>query len=218
MKVPSFPEFMAPIESGGGPAGVAGEPRQRRLDGLAMLGQEEDNWCWSAVTQAILNFVHGRGLSQQDIASEHARRTGKSFVCVPPHRKKIAKGACGDGRCTGSCNDNHFLRIIMAEHRCFRDILTAEAAPTFSQFRDEIDAGRPVACRLQWRRPRGGHFVLVTGWTVGADQVERVHVLDPASNEGGRQIVERILPHSSFVSGYTQSGLTGDVNFSYRVK
>jgi hypothetical protein len=219
--MPSFPDFMAPLEGGGGPAeGFDSAPAQRTLAGFTLAGQEEEFWCWSAVTQAIMRFVHGRNLSQQDIASEHARRTGKSYVCLPPRQNRKRRlsdtGGCGDGACTSICNDNHILRIVMAEQRCYRDILSSNAAPTFAQIRREIDAGRPLACRVQWR-PAGGHFILVSGWTVGADGIERVHVLDPAANEGGRTIEERLTPYQTFATAYRHGDLTGYINYSYRV-
>ena len=213
--MPSFPSFMAPLEAGAPAPGVAGAPEQAKLDALVMSGQEEVNWCWAAVTQAVLKFRHGREISQEDIASDHARRTGKKYLCAAPHRRKVLGGACGDGSCTGSCNDNHLLRIVLAEQGCLRDVLTAKAAPSFDAVRAEIDSGRPLACRVQWQ-PTGGHFILVSGWSIGADRARRVHVLDPASNQGGKTIAERILPYDTFASGYTQSGLRGRINYSYR--
>jgi len=214
----SLPQFLDSIESGGGPLpGFAGAPVSHVLHGLGMAGQEETNWCWSAVTQAVLRYLRGTVISQEDIASTHAQRSGKPYVCGPPQRKKTVGGRCADLACQGSCNDAHILRIILKEQGCYDGLLSSDAAPTFSQIRSEVDAGRPVACRIQWS-DSGGHFVLVSGWTIGADDVERVHVLDPAANEGGRAIVERVLPHTTFASAYTQSGVTGRVNYSYKVR
>jgi hypothetical protein len=219
--MPGFPAFMAPLMLGRGElGGFAAAPVERKLDGLTMSGQQEDFWCWSAVTQAILKFVRGRAVSQQDIASEHVRRTGKPYICLPPRqnekRRESDPGQCGDARCTSICNDNHFLRIVMTEQGCFRDTLSADAPPSFRQIQDEININRPVACRVQWR-PDGGHFILVSGWAVGADGVDRVYVLDPASNEGGRTIEERLMPYATFAHDYNHGTLTGDINYSYRV-
>lgn len=214
--MPTLPAFMSPIEAGGGPAGFAGAPRKRVLPNLVMAGQEETNWCWSAVAQAVIAFVNGASPSQEEIATEHARRSGRR-PCSPPERKKSLGGACADQGCAGCCNDAHILRIVLDQHGRFRALLSEEAAPSFEQIQAEIDAGRPVPCRIQWLQG-GGHFVLVAGWTVGVDGGEYVHVLDPASNEGGKAIVENVMPLSAFADAYRQSGLTGYVNYSYRVR
>lgn len=213
-----FPTFMAAQEAGGdAPGGFAGGPTQGTLPSLAMDGQEETNWCWSAVTQAVLAFRLSRQVSQQDIATEHAVRSGKAYTCAPPHRKKTAGGQCADTACLGSCNDAHILRVVLAEHGCFHSTVSNESAPSFTQIRAEVNAGRPLPCRVQWNIG-GGHFIIVAGWSVGADGIERVHVLDPASNEGGEAIIERRIPYSTFVGDYELSGLTGHINYSYRVQ
>jgi hypothetical protein len=214
----TLPRFLELTESGGnGLRGVAGAPASYVLHSLRMAGQEETNWCWSAVTQAVLLFLRGKALTQEEIASEHARQSGKPYVCGPPNRKKTLGGNCSDAACHGSCNDAHILRIVLKEQGCYGGLLSSDAAPSFAQIQAEIDSGRPVACRIHWSGG-GGHFVLVSGWTIGADGVERVHILDPAANEGGRAIVERILPLTSFAQAYTQSGVAGRVNYSYKVR
>jgi hypothetical protein len=214
--MPSFPDFMAPLEGGGAPpADSAGSLAQRILP-VEMTPQEETNWCWSAVTQAVLRFVHTRQVEQHAIATAHVRTTGKTYSCDQPKRRKQTPGKrCGDANCGGACNDAHFLRLVLREQGCFAATLT-QGAPTFAQIQAEIDNQRPLPCRIQWR-PLGGHFVLVTGWLIGADGVERVRVLDPAANEGSAAIVERTLSHQAFTTQYRGTLGTGYVNYSYRV-
>lgn len=215
-----LPQFLAAPESGGGPLpGHAGAPSTNVVPGLALVGQEETNWCWSAVTQAILRYRRGTARTQEQIATEHAARSGKPYTCAPPERKKAAGRACADVACQATCNDAHILRVVLAEQGCFEATLTSGSAPSFQLIRDEIDARRPVPCRVQWSGAGGGgHFIIVSGWTIGADGVERVHVLDPAANEGGRSIAERIMPWTTFAGAYVQSGVSGKINFSYRVR
>lgn len=214
----ALPEFLGPLAAGGSPPdGFDGGPTRRSLPGLAMTGQEETNWCWSAVTQAVLGFLRGAAPSQEAVASDHARHSGKLYTCAPPERKKTAGRACADVACQASCNDAHILRVVLNEQGCFDSVISANSPPTFQQIQTEIDAGRPVPCRIQWN-VGGGHFIIVSGWTVGADGIERVHVLDPASNEGAKSIVEQVMPHISFATAYEQSGVTGTVNYSYRVR
>jgi hypothetical protein len=215
----TLPQFMQPLQPvKGGEAGghAVGPVIQTALPGVRMSGQEEVNWCWSAVTQAIMLSRQQRTLSQQDIAGEHARRSGKAHSCEPPHRRQTSGQECADDSCQASCNDAHILRIIMGEQGCFNVVLSEGSAPSFDEIKGEIDGDKPVACRVQWNAG-GGHFILVSGWTIGADGKERVHILDPASNEGGQSIVERVLPYATFATAYSQSGLTGWINYSYSV-
>jgi len=206
---------MTPLEAGAGPpVGFAGSPQQATLT-VNMSLQEETNWCWSAVTQAVLRFLHAREVAQQDIATAHMHSTGKPYACdQPKRRKQTARRNCADQGCGGVCNDAHILRIILREQGCFHSILSA-GAPTFAQIRSEIDAGRPLPCRVQWQN--GGHFILVTGWMIGADGIERVRVLDPARNEGSAAVVERTMTYSAFATRYRGTAGTGRVNYSYRV-
>lgn len=213
--MPTLPNFMAPLATASAGSGFAGGPTGRVLAGLTLALQEETNWCWAAVTQAVLKFLHGRDVAQEAIATEHARRTGKGYTCAPPKRKNVLGKECGDARCQAGCNDAHFLRIVMNEQGCFGSILS-QGAPTFQQIRTEIDAGRPLPCRVQWR-PQGGHFILLSGWAVGADGVQRVVVLDPLWNESTRAVVERTMSYPAFVNSYQGSSNIGFINFSYRV-
>lgn len=216
--MPRFAAFMAGFDDGGGaPPPPAGGPTQQVLPGIGMTAQEETNWCWAAVTQSVLDYLRRRRQSQENIATDHAHRNGKAYSCAPPRRKETLGGACGDGDCTGSCNDAHILRVVLHEQGCLKALLSEDEAPSFAEIRGEIDAGRPVPCRVQWAGDGGGHFVIVSGWTIDGDGIERVHVLDPATNEGGRTIVERIWAHADFVAAYELSGFVGQVNYSYQV-
>jgi hypothetical protein len=216
--MPRFADFMAGLDDGdGGPPPPAAGPTQRVLPGLGMIAQEETNWCWAAVTQSVLGYVHQLNQSQENIATDHAHRNGKPYTCAPPRRKQVLGGACGNGDCAGSCNDAHILRVVLHEQGCLKAPLSEDGPPSFGAIRAEIDAGRPVPCRIQWGGDGGGHFVIVSGWSVDGDGIERVHVLDPATNEGGRAIVERIMAHDDFVAAYELSGFVGQVNYSYQV-
>lgn len=212
----SFPQYMAPLEGGGNGTLHPGGTTEQVL-AVHMSLQEETNWCWAAVTQAVLRFSKKIDISQEAIASNHSRLTGKSYDCSQRHRRKqTLRKKCGDANCLGACNDAHILRIILAEHGSFDRTLTSNAAPTFDHIRTEIAAKRPLPCRVQWR-PRGGHFVLITGWQYGVDDVERVRVLDPAWNEGGSSVIERTIAYDDLAHRYRGTLGNGFINFSYRI-
>jgi hypothetical protein len=182
-----------------------------------MMGQEEINWCWSAVTQTIAAFRHGRSSTQEEIASKHAEQSGKPYRCAPPNRSHTGGGQCSSAAaCSATCNDPHVLRRILEEQGLYDQTLSSNAAPSFEQIQAEVNAQRPLPCRVQWNGG-GGHFILVSGWSVDASGKRRVHVLDPAANEGGETIVERALTYDQFTS-YALSGVSGSINFSYRVR
>jgi hypothetical protein len=211
----SLPAFLGPSPTVGvAAAGFDGAPMQRQLAGFNLSIQEQDNWCWAAVAQCVLRLLRGSAVAQDEIASEHMRRTGRTFICkLPPRRSETFNLPCGTP-CQGSCNDIHFLRLVLQEQGCLRRDIPG--APDFDLIRSEIDAGRPLPCRVQWQ-PIGGHFVIVAGWMIGADQVARVRVFDPKPKEGTDIAFDRTMTHRDFISRYTRSGRIGTINFSYQV-
>jgi hypothetical protein len=217
--LPSFMASMGPDLSAletetGGFGGVA---QTARLAGLEMWGQEEANWCWSAVTHTVMHHFGTRGHTQEAIATDHLTNSGRIVQCVPPERQKFNNASCADGGCLAYCNDPHILRLVLAEQGRLDRVLSSSRAPSFAEIRDEIDADRPLPCRVQWNAG-GGHFIIVSGWTIDANGTERVHVLDPSANEAARAIGERVIDYAEFAARYTLSGNVGRINFSYRVR
>jgi hypothetical protein len=221
--MPYLPGFMATLATGGAaPPGFAGAPTRRILD-VNLTLQEQTNWCWAAVTQALLRFVHHREVSQEAIASRHMQLTDKLYTCAGSHRREVLdEVSCGDGACDAGCNNAHFLRIIMTEQGCFDDFVSSEAPPRFRDIQLEINARRPLPCRVQWDpkdgEDQGGHFIIVSGWEVGPDEEPRVHVLDPLWNEGTKAVVRRTMAYDDFAKAYVGTAGNGSINFSYRVR
>lgn len=217
--MPTLPTFLqsdAPpppqldlAEVGGGAA------QTRTVPVPALMAQEETNWCWAAVTQYVFGIVRQETVSQQDVASKHIQNSGRAHSCAAPHRKKVG-GKCADTGCSGACNAQHTLRIVLSERGFSGLYLSQKRAPTFDELKGEIDSGRPVPCRVRWA-DGAGHFVLVVGWTVDAAGTPLVHVRDPGSATLGAPISELIMPHSKFAADYRLSGLRGKINFSYKV-
>lgn len=186
----------------------------RQVAGLSMAKQLEDNWCWAAITQAVLKQRLSTSRTQEAIAWRHMERTGKP-VCPAPHKRHQNGGTCREGNCTGLCNDEHYLRFALAEWNCYRETLNRpDQYPSFDQVKAEIGANRPVACRIDRGGP--GHFVLISGWSIAGGS-ERVMVLDPAHGVDGGQVPSHEMPFRDFLRFYPFGGGTGSVSHAYGV-
>lgn len=219
--MPRMPEFMggpqpASLARGGGAGGFAAASSGGRVPGAAMRGQEATNWCWAAVTQSVILIRRGNQMNQQAVASGHLVRNGRAHNCGSTHKTKPS-GGCVSNTCQAACNAQHVLRLVLDENNCFAGTLTQGAPPTFDALKAEINNNRPVACRVAFGQGKG-HFILVTGWSVDSDGHELVHVLDPLRAGHGQSVSEHVLSHGQFASRYPVSGLSGRINFSYRVQ
>ena len=199
-------------EAGGGVA--AG---QSVVPNVSMIGQQLSNWCWSAVTQTVQGWAHN-ALDQADIATDHITHNGRAASCSPPDPDSMNNGDCAAAdACQALCNDPHILSVVLGENGRLAGFITQAARPTFQQLVDELNAQRPAPCRVQWSTG-GGHFIVVFGWTVDATGAQLVHVLDPERADPGQPVPEKIMPFDDFVSAYDLSGVTGEINYSYRVQ
>jgi hypothetical protein len=184
---------------------------------VGMTGQEQLNWCWSSVTQAVLGWADQQ-VAQSDVATAHITHNGRQASCAPPNGSNSNGLQCATGNgCQASCNDPHILSVVLTENGRFAGFISNGAAPSFDALVQQLNAEKPVPCRVQWS-VGGGHFVVVSGWTVDAGGNQSVHVLDPASASADVPVSERILPYLQFVNDYTDSGVTGSVNYSYQVQ
>jgi hypothetical protein len=182
-----------------------------------MSGQEQTNWCWSAATQTVCAWA-GDVKAQVDVASAHVSHNGRPLSCAAADGANVNGGNCADSDgCAADCNDPHILSVVLKEEGRFSAYITQSAAPTFQQLQGQIDNNAPVPCRIGWT-DGGGHFVVVMGWTIDANGNELVHVLDPDRAASGQPVVEIIRGFQDFVSAYTLSGSTGQVNYSYEVQ
>lgn len=117
---------------------------------FAMQTQLQSNWCWCATTVTVSNF-YGDALAQCAFANSHLGRSD----------------CCGAGA-AGPCNVQSDL---VSPLRLAGHLNTWKAsAPTFTDIRTEIDAGRPVTLRIQWSGG-GGHFIAATGYLGGSTWV-----------------------------------------------
>lgn len=184
------------------------------VEGLEMLSQEQSNWCWAAVVQALLRR-DGELLSQEAIVTAHLQRTGRTYSCTPPNSTRQEGGVCTEGSCTSSCNDEHSIKVALTELGLFDSLLSEFEAPDFDQIRREIHAQRAVPCHITWTSGEG-HIVLVCGWSL--KQGERyVDVLDPQGIQPAQPVTAISMAHAAFASSYSHAGKTGTVDYGYKL-
>lgn len=145
--------------------------------------QQQDNWCWAAVTAGLLGFFDtDRAPTQCEVVQECFSRT-KGY--------EDARGCCRDGTC--KVCDRTFKLVDALD---LMGLLSARCNYPLSldEIRAEIECGAPVAVRIGWRGG-GGHFVVITA--VGPEDPERrdqtwLRVADP-KDTGASYISYRAL-------------------------
>lgn len=151
----AVPPIGAPTGGGSGGRGV--------LPGFQMQKQHQLNWCWAAVSASIAAFYgNGGAASQCRIAA-----------AVLPAPNNNCCGADAAGACDKPWNLDQPLTLV----GCYKNRLDKEL--DFQDIKDEIDAQRPLGCRVAWRGG-GAHFMVVTGWSFNpATKETYVKVHDP---------------------------------------
>lgn len=149
-----------------GPAPAAGAPPAPIAHRLPFTLQKpkETEWCWAAVAASVDAF--------------YTAGTGRSQCAVA---KTVLGQACCSQASSDACNRTASLDDALAAVGHFTQRVDApipmEADGGSWSLRGELDANRPVACRVEWEDATG-HFVVIYGYRVvgGADMVD---VTDP---------------------------------------
>jgi hypothetical protein len=124
-----------------------------------MERQKQTLWCWSATAVSVHRFMNGpRNWTQCQLASAHLG----------------VEGCCQDGS-SDECNQEARLHEVLK--RTGNLTYWRGTPTTVERVMAEIDAGRPVACRVEWTSRRG-HFVVLDGYE-RRDGVTTVTVKDP---------------------------------------
>lgn len=153
-------------------AGAAGSSVSAEILAVPAVTQEQDQWCWAGVSNAILSY-YGNPVSQCEIAEytrTHAdwRDFGPAHCCSDP-----AQG----------CN---YWNYNWGENGSIEDILKNwgvesygySSALTLPEVEREIKAHRPFIIRWGWTGG-GGHFLVGHGLENGM-----LHYMDPWYSEG----------------------------------
>lgn len=141
-----------------------------------VLTQQGLNWCWAAVSQAVL-ALEGNNQTQQQIVNRH---TGRN--CPITNTESRSPGDCtAEVGCALKCDDTHDFRLAMAGWQInLENYYLPENPNPLARLRREL-ALRPVAGQLQFG---GGeaHCILITG-CIGAGDNPDVQFLSPFYNE-----------------------------------
>jgi hypothetical protein len=125
---------------------------------LVMQMQEQDNWCWSAVSVSVKRFY--------DPANAITQCQQAALQMSWP---------CCDDPTSLSCNRPWYLeRALMGLGNLQVNI---PAVLPIDGIRGEIDNHHPLGCRITWAGG-GGHFVCIDGYDV-TTPVPMVTVRDP---------------------------------------
>lgn len=100
----SYPTFLGtratlkPTDRGGGRTGV-----EHVVPGFLMTCQEETNWCWAAVTQAV-ERIGGDAVDQADVATDHIAASRPDENCAVFDPDDADEADCGAHACEAQCN------------------------------------------------------------------------------------------------------------------
>lgn|SRR2546425_3447556 len=160
----SLPEFLKKTKQKLDPMGllsaVGGAPQAlSRTLLFSEETQQQDQWCWAAVTVSISHFY--------DAASDWTQ-------CTLVNAELSRSDCCWNGS-TLSCNRPWTLERPLSRTNNLNWMDGSAAA--FPDVVTEIDNHRPLGCRVGWSAG-GGHFVVVHGYSDGANG-SWVSVADP---------------------------------------
>jgi Papain-like cysteine protease AvrRpt2 len=141
--------------------------------------QEKLNWCWAAVASTIAGYYFPTMPINQDAVARE--------VLGPPC------SATGSGCDVQADLGEVFDKLNAGHGNPMRKNVLARAL-TFQEVRDFIDAGVPICVRIEWLGG-GGHFVIVTGYSVSDTGVNWVDVSDPFYGDS-------LLPFDFFSAQY----------------
>src|SRR4051812_21191403 len=151
-----LPAFLkpAPVPSGtAAPAAAAAVPvASGKIDAYVRQQQTQLFWCWAAVSSSVADLYGSKGWSQCDIAT--AEFASHHWAC------------CGaDGSDQDKCDQAwHLDRALERVGHLDRRTHTTTS---FADLQAEVNAGRPLCCRIVWADPlAGAHFTAVTEWSV----------------------------------------------------
>ena len=156
--------------------------------------QERLNWCWAAVAATVSHyFFPTLSTTQCTIAKQ---------VLQPP-----GGDCCSDGLIS-PCDQAAELETALSAvntltGQSLNDQTLSGKIITFGAVRQQIDSGRPVCARIQWFGEQRGHFVMISGYSLGQSGEQWVDIADPYYDDS-------ILPYDQFVSAYLDAGEWSD--------
>jgi hypothetical protein len=125
---------------------------------FAIQKQKQSLWCWAAVSASIDGyFSPGASQKQCEIASTVLGRTD---CCGTP----------------AACNEAALLQDALGAVERLRQTIGRRLS--FEEIEQQVDARYPVCARIGWYGG-GGHFVVVSGYSISPSGKRYVSVQDP---------------------------------------
>ncbi len=153
--------------------------------------QKKDFWCWAAVTASIAKFINAESeLTQCQVANK----------CFGGNEPQSPAANCCESGGKKTCDQPFSLTDaleVMGMHvsRCNYPL-------SLTELRNQIEAGMPVAVRIEWRGG-GGHFVVITA--IGPDHCDGdsftwLRIADPMDK------VASYIPYGKLKNTYKGNG------------
>ena len=153
------------------------------LPGFRMQGQQQNEWCWAAVSASTSDFYDPAPWTQCKIATAELTQA----CCVAPPASVPAACDVPWSLDTALLRIGH-LKQFLQGHEAFADV------------QQEIKMRNPIGARIAWSQG-GGHFVAVGGWLLLPNGDQYLDIFDPLF--GDTQVA-----YGDFVSSYRSPGDT----------
>ncbi len=148
-----------------------------RVLAIHVARQANNNWCWAAVTEALLGVRRTPRRSQCQVAS-----------------KVLNRKCCGPGK--SSCDDAAVMLDVLQTMELLQDAHSGSSTPEF--VRDHIDQGFPLVAQMKPNAGKG-HVVLITGYRQLTDTLN-LFVCDPATGSRGEFAFDEF--RTAYMSAY----------------
>lgn len=166
--------------------------------------QQQDKWCWAAVTASFLNHLNPAGRWNQ--CQVVKKVLGKEASAdAPATTRKLPVDCCQDGG-NADCNRTYKLSQALQEMGLLDSFETRPL--TLTELRRRISEGVPLAIRIGWRDENGklsnrGHFITITA--VGpedprGEEFTWIRVADPTDK------VASYIPYETLKNNYKGEG------------
>lgn len=110
--------------------------------------QLRSRWCWVSLASAIARYYKTMQVEQARLADELVKITDTEYEIYSPE-ERLQK------------NVNFKLDVALKHVRCFSHWSTGK--PNFERVKFEINQGRPLCVRLEWRKG-GAHYIMIKGY------------------------------------------------------
>lgn len=161
--------------------------KKYQIPGFVMNTQQDSNWCWAAVVQAVLINNQRQTLSQQDIVRKHINNN------CQPNTNNQGFGTCTAAPCQADCNSIHDIEFVLKENNILNDSIDLlfikdkmkfTSSIKFQSIIDEINNNRPIVGLISPPNRIGGHFVAITGYQSGSAGQQFVTLHYPRFEQG----------------------------------